>query len=124
MVTLDLKRVFVNLVSTGEAVSAPSAIARTRNHDMDGEVRTYAGGRQRFVGQVGEKVQFTFTLRMVTLDTVDTLRSWMGENLQVRDHRGQRFFGVFHNMDVIELRPSTMYDVTMTLRITTTEEAV
>jgi hypothetical protein len=122
MATLTLDRVWVNRMDSGESVSAMSGVARSRQHDMAGEVRTYAGGRQRSVTTEGERGQFAFTLRLVSQDAIDTLREWKGLDVQVRDHRGQRFFGVYFAVNVIELREATLYDVAIELRTVTVVE--
>jgi hypothetical protein len=117
--TLNLTRVWVNRIDTGEAVSAQSGIDRNRVHSITGEVRTYAGGRQRAITQAGEQGKFTVTLRFVTAVTVDKLRTWVGVPVYVRDARGQIFAGVFFAVPVSEMRSPADYDVTIDLRTVT-----
>lgn len=124
MAQLDLTKVWINLMATGAAVSAYSAPARSRQHDQTGNVRTYAGGRQRSITQVGEHGAFSFTLRDVSLTTIDTLRLWIGLSVQVRDHRSQRFFGVYYAVPITEAREPTLYDVTIALQTITAVEGV
>lgn len=124
MATLQLTKVWINRLPTGQAVSAQSSPARARLHEIAGEVRTYAGGRQRAITTAGERGSFTFTVVDVSLATIDTLRSWVALPVQVRDHRGQRFFGVFFAVTVTEARESNLYDVTMDLRVVTVAEGV
>lgn len=123
MATLTLTAVWLNLVSTGESVSAPST-GRSQSYSMDGEVRTYAGGRQRFIGQEGEHGQFTVTLRLLSLATVTRLRTWKGQTVLFRDRRGQLMYGVF-----TQVTPSTewkdgRYDVEVALRLVTQDPGV
>ena len=124
MATLTLTKVWVNRLDTGEAVSAQSTPERSRSHGLAGEVRTYAGGRQRAIAVAGEQGQFNVVLRFVSLTTVDTLRSWIGIPVQIRDHRGQRFFGVFFDVPVTEHRSPADYDVTLSLRVVSVAEGV
>lgn len=124
MATLQLTKVWVNLLASGAAVSAQSAPGRAREHDMDGEVRTYAGGRQRAITTAGERGSFGFTLVDVSLTTVDLLRAWVGKPVQVRDHRGQRFFGVFFSVTTAEAKDPALYNATMALRVVTVSEGV
>lgn len=124
MATLQLDRVWIHRLDTAEAVSARSGTDRARSHDMDGEVRTYAGGRQRAFTKAGERGQFGVTLRLVTQPTIDVLRSWQGIPVQVRDHRGQRFVGVYFGVDVGERREVSYYDVRLTIRTLTAPEGV
>lgn len=125
MATLTLTKVWINRQDTGEAISAQSLPTRSRSHSDDGEVRTYAGGRQRAILRAGERGQFDFTLVRVSATTVDTLRLWKGLPVQVRDHRGQRFWGIFLEVPVIELRDEVaFYNVPLSLRIITVTEGV
>lgn len=129
MAALTLDRVWVNRLDSGEAVSAGSW-DRSQNYEKPGEVRNYAGGRQRAISTPGERGTFAFTLRKVPLPAVNTLRAWKGLPVQVRDHRGQRWFGVFFSVGVMEplVPPGPVtgywYDVALTLRTITAVEGV
>lgn len=125
MATLDLNRVWVNRWDSGEVVSAQSAPGRARSSSQAGEVRTYAGGRQRSISVAGQRGAFEFTLRRLTLAEVELLESWMGVPVQVRDHRGQRFVGVFFEVPAVERRDELdRYDVALSLRTVTVSEGV
>ena len=124
MAVLTLARVFVNLLATGGAVSAQSGVRRGRSHDVAGQMRTYAGGRQRAVSTAGERGVFAFAMADVSLATVEILRGWINQAVQVRDARGQRFFGVYFIVDVVEARDPALYDVAIDLRTVTTAEGV
>ena len=121
MPTLALGKLWINRLDSGASVSAQSA-GRGRTHDQAGEVRTYAGGRQRAVTVAGERGQFTFRLADVSLTTVELLRSWVGSDVQVRDHRGQRFFGVYFAVTIVEDKDPNLYDVAIVLRTVTVVE--
>lgn len=129
MAAVTLDRVWINHLDTGEAVSAKS-FDRSQSYDQDGEVRTFAGGRQRAFTVEGERGSFSFTLRKVSLETVEVLRSWKGLPVQVRDHRGQRWVGVFFEVTPVEpaVAPgapsSYWYDVAIPLRTVTAAEGV
>lgn len=124
MAVLNLTRVWVNRIDTGAAVSAQSGIARNQVHSVDGEVSTWAGGRQRASITEGERGSFGVTLRLLTLDTVALLRTWVGVPVQVRDARGQRFFGTFFAVPITENRETNSYDVEITLVTLTIVEGV
>lgn len=125
MAVLPLSKVWINRWDSGEAVSAQSIPGRGRSHTMDGGVRTYAGGRQRAYATAGERGQFDVTLVGVSQTTVDTLRTWKGQTVQVRDHRGQRFVGVFFEVSVVERRDDVAaYNVALSLRTVTVVEGV
>jgi hypothetical protein len=123
MPTLDLTAVWINLMSDGSYVTAQSARARGQEHRMAGEVRTYAGGRQRALTVLGTQVGFTFVLVNLTTEQLDTLKLWIGEHVQVRDHRGQQFFGTYFGVNVGEDMDPELYFAEIELRVTTTEEA-
>lgn len=125
MTILLLPKVFINRLDTGEYVSAFSAPARTRSKEITGDVRQYAGGRQRSYSQVGVSGMWTARLRDLTLSTVETLEGWMGREVQVRDHRGQLFNGVFYSVPVDEHKGApTLYDVTLTFKFITVPSGV
>ncbi|MGW3608936.1 hypothetical protein ACWD6N_03455 [Micromonospora sp. NPDC005163] len=124
MASVSLTRMWVNRVDSGEAVSAYS-IDRSRTHGIAGEVRAYAGGRQRSIAVEGERGEWSFTLRRLTLADIDTLRAWEGVLVQVRDHRGQREFGVIYDVPQVEyVHDAARYDVGLTLRMVTAAEGV
>lgn len=124
MAVLNLTRVWVNRLDNGAAVSAQSGITRTQQHSVEGEVSTWAGGRQRASIAEGERGTFGVTLRLLSLSTVATLRAWKGVPVQVRDARGQRFFGIFFGVEVKENRETNLYDVELTVQTLTVTEGV
>lgn len=125
MATLTLTKLWLNLLSSGQAISAYGQIGRTSQFNVDGEVRTFAGGRQRSVTIEGEQSSYSFVLQDVSLAVRDVLRAWFGQNVIVRDHRGQAFQGVFYAVDVAERTYEVdLYEIAITLRSTTTPEGV
>ncbi len=122
MATLNLDRVWVNRWDTGQAVSGHST-GRGRMRGMEGEVRRYAGGRQRSFTAAGLHGTFAFTLRQVSLATIDLLETWVGLPVQVRDHRGQRFVGVFYAVVPAEVGVKE-WDVALELHTVTVVEGV
>lgn len=125
MATLNLTAIWINLMSSGAAVSAQSAQGRGEGYTTAGSVRSYAGGRQRSVMTVGEAGSYAFVLRLVPRSTVDTLRTWAGQAVQVRDNKGRRFFGVYYALAISEwVDSSTVWDLAITLSVVTANEAV
>lgn len=120
MAILTLAKLWINLLVDGSSISAYST-DRSGSYALDGEVRTYAGGRQRAITAEGAKRQFQFTLPSVTLATVEQLEAWAGRAVQVRDHRGQRFFGTYFGVARGELADGT-YSAGITLLGTTVDE--
>lgn len=118
MATLTLTKLFINRVATTEFVSAYSQRGRAPTYEREGTVRTNAGGRQRAVSQVGERGTYAFVLQDVTQAQITSLREWMGETVEVRDNRGQQFFGVYFALGVGERdNEPTLYTVAISLRV-------
>lgn len=125
MAILALTKVWLNLLSTGVAVSAYSSPGRRHTHAMDGEVRGYAGGRQRSFTVAGEGTTVPFELRDVTAATLLTIRAWTGQAVQFRDHRGQIWTGVYYAQDVADRdNEINLHDVSITLRSITYPDGV
>jgi hypothetical protein len=115
MAMLILDRVWINLMGTGEALAAFSA-DRQPKASVQGEVRTYGGGRRRSVTQVGVTDTIAFVLRRMTTAQRDQLREWLGQEVMYRDYRGQRAVGVLFDLDVREYKAERdLYDVGTTL---------
>lgn len=104
MATLTLDRFWVNLMSDGTAVAGYSDPDRTGQVSVPGEVRTYAGGRRRAVSQEGEEVTYSVLLVDLTKSQVETLQSWKGRHVQMRDNRGQRLVGTYFGVTRTEQR--------------------
>jgi hypothetical protein len=103
MAMITLTQTFVNLMTNGAAVSGLPRADRDESYSQPGEVRTYAGGRRRSITQLGETGTYRFTLLQVPRTTVETLRSWIGDLVEVRDSKGRQFFGVFFAITPIEV---------------------
>jgi len=115
MASITLNKTWINLLDTGVGLSFYTAHDRAQSKSVSGEVRTYAGGRQRSVTAVGTRSQVSILLRQVTQNDIDTLTSWFGKTVVVRDHRGRRWFGVFYTLDIADRRKKTLHDVTITV---------
>jgi hypothetical protein len=124
MATLNLTKAFVTLVASGVSVSGQTARGRAEDYKTPGEVRTYAGGRRRAVTSAGELGTYSFTLLLVPRATVETLRAWAGQTVQVKDHKGRRLFGVYHALSVVEIVSRSTWHVSIDLSVVTATEAV
>jgi len=123
MATLDLAKLWINLLATGEGISAPS-IGPTSTSGIDGEVRSYAGGRQRFVGREGIAGSFDRTLRLLTLAQVEQLESWRGQTVLVRDVNGQAWWGTFKRVTRTLVKGSGKFDAAITVELVTQDDGV
>lgn len=122
MATLYLDKVWINLIDSGVGIAVFSASGKSLTRSMKGEVRQYAGGRQRSIASKGVKGAFSFTLRDVTQTQIDKLESWLGQAIVLRDTRGRRFFGTLFEYAATDLRSPTYYDVSLTLNEVTYTE--
>lgn len=113
MVAITLDRTFVNLVATGAVVSAYTGRGRSRNYKTDGAVQGFAGGRFRSIALEGVAGQQTFMLRDVSAADIETLKSWIGETILVRDNRGRRMFGTYFEVGYNDRMDASYYDVTL-----------
>lgn len=121
---LTLGKLWINRIDTGEAISGWSAQERSQSFQQALEVKTYANGRRRSVTAKGEQGELGFRLQMVDQTTKDLMRTWIGISVQVRDHRGQKWFGVFASVDAGEYMEPTLYNVGFTLQLTSVTEGV
>ncbi len=124
MTVLVLDRVWINRLDTGEAISARTDPDRTQTFERGLDVREYANGRMRAVSTGGERGEIP--LRIVAIDqaTKDLLRTWAGLAVQVRDHRGQRWFGTFKGVSVGEYAEPGLYSAGFALQLLTVVEGV
>ena len=124
MAQLTLTKIFVNLMATAVSVSAQSAPARTQEYAAAGDVRTYGGGRQRAVQTQGEAGIYNFQLRQVSAADLLTLRTWMGQTVEVRNHKGERYVGTYFDLKVAEWFADPYYDVDIILKAVTYPDGV
>lgn len=124
MATLTLDRVWINRLDTGEAFSGYSIPNKTLSLRMDGQVRSYAGGRRRSMSTGGVGGVWPVAFRLQTLTTLVTLEDWFGVPVQVRDNRGQLRNGVYFELSITELHEPLYYDIGLDLQLVTVSEGV
>jgi hypothetical protein len=122
LTTLVLSKLWLNRMDTGEGISGAGGRQPSSGYGMDGQVRTYASGRRRAVSTVGVKVEVPRTMVALDFATKEKLITWLGINCQLRDHRGNKWFGVFYDLAIAEYMRPDLYAVTITLLVTTTTE--
>lgn len=91
---------------------------------VDGDVRKYAGGRLRSVSSAGTRRTVEVELRLIERADVDTVKGWVGRKLMLRDPRGRKIFGVFHEVEVEEWPARDRATVTFTFEELSHSEAV
>lgn len=120
MATVQLTRFWMTNIVTQESLGAFSEGGRDRSHSVKGEVRTYAGGRQRAVGSLGSSDTWSVTLAELSPADVALLEDWVtaGVTVFARDHRGQSMYATFFEMGIKENMAQTWQYATYTASIT------
>jgi hypothetical protein len=122
---LILDKLWINRLDSGEAIAAISSPTdRSQQHNTQLVVREYANGRRRAIATGASSAQLGWRLVAIDQATKDKLVSWKGAAVQVRDYRGQKFFGVFADVDVSEYEQPDMYTAGFTLQSVTVVEGV
>lgn len=117
----------VNVVFAGTwitDVADPSVILQVFKVDRSEQdaaavdVRIYAGGRRRIINTPADVRSSALTLHRVSTADVETLRTWRGRVLLIRDFQGWRRFGTFRDIapQAVFQGPSTppLYTVALT----------
>lgn len=124
MTILLLDKLWINRLDTGEAIAAISHPSdRSQQHARQVVTREYASGRVRAISTgVAARAQLTWRLVNISQTMKDALVSWAGVAVQVRDYRGQKFFGTFDQVDVTEYEQPGFYTAGFTLQTITVDE--
>lgn len=88
------------------------------------EVRTYAGGRQRAVTGPARPVTASWAARALTLEDLDWIEERLGRLLLVRSPSGRNVWGVIAELPYSHARNARHFDVDITVREVTYDEAV
>jgi hypothetical protein len=129
-VIVQLSKLWLANVVTQELLSAQTGRSKAQEFGVPGEIRTYAGGRQRAVGSLGMAGKWTFTLMELSQTNTETLKTWMASGVTVlaRDHRGQAMYGTFFGLNIAEnmaqLYPTATYTADITLQAVDVVEGV
>ena len=124
MTILLLDRLWLNRLDTGETIAGASGREPSSSYSMEGQVRTYASGRRRAITTEGLKTEVTRSMIALSFDTKELLVTWLGASIQMRDYRGNKWFGVFFEVAVGEYMRPDLYQAAITLQGTTTVEGV
>jgi hypothetical protein len=123
-VILALDRLWINRLDTWAGISGFTDPGRTQEFETGLTVRQYANGRNRAISAGAETGSVAYTLVQVDQATKDLLRTWAGMPVQVRDHRGQKWFGAYKATSVREYVNPLQYAVTITIQMLTITEGV
>ncbi len=106
---LQLTKFWITNVVTLDSIGAQSEETRPWQSAVKGEVRTYAGGRQRAVGSIGKSTTWKVTLVELTQTEAELLEEWMSQGVTVfaRDHRGQAMYATFFSVGRGETKSQT-----------------
>ena len=116
---VQLTKFWLTNVVSQDSLGAQTGPKRDQEYTVPGEIRTYAGGRQRGVGSLGPAGTWKVTLVELTSAQVATLRTWMESGVTVfaRDHRGQAMYGTFFSLSLGENMSQTYQNATYTAEV-------
>ncbi len=119
MTSVQYTRFWMTNTVTLDQIGCYSAPDRDQSHTVKGEVRTYAGGRQRAVGSIGSASTWRVTLLELTLAQVETLKAWQSQGVTVfaRDHRGQALYATYFEVGVGENASQTVGAATYSVAV-------
>lgn len=123
MASVVLDRVWVHLASDLNSHVTFFSADWSDNRSARGEVRTYANGRRRVIRRAGTSRQIGFTAKVLTRVQVDTLVSWAGRVVLVRDTKGRKVYCTFFTVDVGDFVDGS-HEVTVAATEVTFSEAV
>ena len=96
MASVALDTVFLSLASDLTQSVQLDVPAVDDDEQGSGDVRTYAGGRQRSISRAGVRRTLPLEPDWLTREQVATLRSWRGLTVLYRDPTGRKFYAVYH----------------------------
>lgn len=92
--------------------------------EVDGEIRTYAGGRERNVSGAGRRNVVAVSATHAARADVLWMEAHCGRLLLFRDPLGRKFYGIYRDLKVTERKGQNCADVTFTIREVTHSEVV
>lgn len=130
MAEVALPNAFIHLASDESQWVEASTDGEGVTPYIEGEVRTYAGGRRRMVRTPGAMKTMGFTFDHLDRDDVLQLEAWAGQEVMVRDEVGRKVWGVYFAAPATET-PGAVDDdgeaaasVSITLEVVTHSEIV
>jgi len=100
---------------------------RTEQDSLDVQVRNYAGGRRRIISTPARVRLSALTFRRVSVADVETLRTWRGRILLLRDAQGWRRWGTYADIVPATVSPAPSvptYEVSLTWQDVDYDESV
>ena len=123
MVAVSLDRVYVHLADDLSQYVAVNALV-SEVPSVQGSVRQRAGGNFQAVTRTGRGTTLAVDISLANRTQIDTLRSWTGQRVMIRDPRGRKHWGLFFSADIPEIPAVDRADVRLTLSAVTHSEAV
>lgn len=117
---IQLKKFWITSMAESKSIGAPSEDrSQGMTTSVQGQVRTYAGGRQRAIGSLGQSQIWKVKLLELPYEEVLLLETWMSQGVTVfaRDHRGQSMYGTFFSVERGELKSQTWQNARYTATI-------
>ena len=125
MAAVSLETVLLAAVSDPSTTLSLDVNSRSETDSLVGQVRAYAGGRQRSVARAGARrtVPIKFDV-IANRPLLATLRSWKGVPVLYRDPRGRKLYAVFFDLTIEEHIAVEIAKVSLTLSEITITEVV
>lgn len=96
-------RAYISLASDLSEKVAVGRRSGSTSTGVTGEVRQYAGGRLRVISRAGRPGQTALSFRAPDRTVIETLQSWVGQTVLVRDELGRGEFVVFFEVPEADL---------------------
>lgn len=100
-------------------VTSDGFLSESYRRTARGEVRVYAGGRERLTTRAGAPQALNVSLPAVDRTTIAWLEDHKGALVMVRDPRGRLVWGAYFDLDVDEKPGGVLPDVSFSLRSVT-----
>lgn len=107
--------VLTDVVDLADSMAFPLMTALSFPTAARGEIRTYAGGRQRSVSRQGRLRRAVATLPNCTRAQIAWLEDHLDRLVLARDDRGHKLFGKYFDLDPAEHRYNIEADAQITI---------
>lgn len=101
MATINLTQIWIHDAADLSSYITADVLEVQPSFAIDGEVRTYAGGRRRLITRAGRSRSLPLTLELVAAADVAQLEAWAGQLLMVRAPQGLLMFGSFLGLEAV-----------------------
>lgn len=109
VINVAFRNVIITNITTLTSVTAPTPSRSASANLTTSAVRVYAGGRRKIITTPDDDVSYPLILNWVTDTDTNTLLSWRGQVLLLRDALGRRVFGTILKIDQTDVAQGTEF---------------